>query len=58
MATDSPIIQAGQSWYVVTPEGQLGPLESEQEAVAYANLLRLALAAGSETACTDEECQI
>lgn len=58
MTTDIQIIQTGLSWYVVTPEGRFGPLDSEQEAMAYANLLRIALAAGSETACTVAECLV
>jgi hypothetical protein len=58
MAQDIQIIQNGQSWYVITPAGRMGPLDTEQEAQRYARLLQLASAAGSETACTEEECQI
>ncbi|MEJ2360990.1 MAG: hypothetical protein P8Z75_06125 [Gammaproteobacteria bacterium] len=56
MATDMQITQRGQSWYVTTPNGLIGPLGSEQEAADYVRLLQLALAAGSEIACTEEEC--
>jgi hypothetical protein len=58
MATDIQIIESGRSWYVVTPEGRFGPMETEQEAINYAKLLQVASAAGSETACTDAECLI
>lgn len=58
MAPDIQVMQSGQSWYVVTPEGRVGPLDSEQEARRYARLLQLASAAGSETACTDAECLV
>lgn len=57
MATDIQIIQSGQSWFVVSPQGRFGPMETEQEARTYARLLQLASAAGSETACTDTDCQ-
>ena len=58
MAQDIQIIQGGQGWYVVPPEGRVGPLDTEQEARRYARLLQLASAAGSETACTEEECLV
>jgi hypothetical protein len=58
MATDIEVIQSGQSWYVVTPEGRFGPMDNQQEALNYAKLLRLASAAGNEVACTDAECLI
>ena len=58
MATEIQIIQSGQSWFVVTPEGRYGPMESQQEANNYLKLLQLASAAGSETACTDAECLV
>jgi hypothetical protein len=58
MASDVQILQAGQAWYVVTPQGRFGPMETQQEALSYADLLQIASAAGSETACTDAECLI
>lgn len=58
MATEIQIIQSGQSWYVVSAQGRFGPMDTEQEALRYAKLLRLASAAGSETACTDAECLV
>ena len=56
MASKVQVTQNGTSWYVVTADGRFGPLDSEQEATDYARLLQLALAAGSEIACTDDEC--
>jgi hypothetical protein len=58
MATDVQIIQAAQGWFVDTPQGRFGPMETQQEAISYAKLLQIASAAGSETACTDAECLI
>lgn len=58
MATDVQIIQTGQAWFVVTPQGRFGPMETQQEAMSYAKLLQIASAAGSETACTDAECLV
>ena len=58
MATEIEIIQAGESWFVLTPEGRFGPIDTQQEAIHYVKLLQLASAAGSETACTDTECLI
>ena len=58
MATEIEIIQTGDSWFVLTPEGRFGPMDTQQEALHYAELLQLASAAGSETACTDAECLI
>lgn len=56
MASEVQVMQNGASWYVVTTDGRFGPLDSEQEATDYARLLQLAMAAGSEIACTDDEC--
>ena len=56
MATHCNIVQAGQQWYVDTPEGRVGPMDSEQEANDYIRLMQVATAAGNETACTDAEC--
>jgi len=58
MAIEIQVTQNGPSWYVETPDGTVGPLDSEQEARRYARLLQLASAAGSETACTDAECLV
>lgn len=58
MATNIQIIQQAQSWYVVSAEGRVGPLDSEDEALAYAELLQRTVAAGSETACTEAECLV
>jgi hypothetical protein len=56
MATNVQIIQTAQAWFVDTPQGRFGPMESQQEAQNYAKLLQMASAAGCETACTDAEC--
>lgn len=58
MATKIQVVQSGQSWFVITAEGRFGPMDSEQEARNYANLLQLAAAAGNEIACTDAECLV
>lgn len=58
MANDIQVIQSGQVWFVETPQGRFGPMETLQEANNYVNLMCLALAAGNEIACTDEECLI
>lgn len=57
MTTQAQIVQTAQGWFVETPEGRIGPMESRQEATRYLTLMQLAKAAGSETACTDTECQ-
>ena len=56
MATETAVIQAGNGWYVETPDGRVGPMESQKEANAYLALMRIATAAGTEVACTDAEC--
>ena len=58
MANDVEIIQTGQAWFVQTSQGRVGPMETEQQAKDYVNLMCLAQAAGNETACTDAECLI
>jgi hypothetical protein len=56
MSSDNPIVQTGQGWFIETPEGRVGPMESQSEASSYLALMRTAIAAGSEIACTDKEC--
>ncbi len=56
MADTMQVIQAGQGWYVETPTGRVGPMESREEANAYLSLMRIADAAGTELGCTDAEC--
>ena len=56
MATEIQVIHAGQSWYIDTPEGRIGPMESQKEANAYLALMRIAMVAGTEVACTEAEC--
>lgn len=58
MAANIQIVQTAQAWFVETPQGRFGPMETQQEATNYAKLLQMASAAGSETACTDAECLI
>ncbi len=50
------IVRTGQGWFVETPNGRVGPMDSQAEANTYLSLMRTAYAAGSETACTDQEC--
>lgn len=58
MASDSEVIQTAQGWFVQTPTGNHGPMESETEANAYMTLILKVSAAGKETACTVAECFI
>ena len=50
------IVRTGQGWFVDTPTGRVGPMESQTEANAYLSLMRTVYAAGSEIACTEQEC--
>lgn len=56
MSDTLQIVRTGQGWYVETPTGRAGPMETQAEANAYLSLMRTAYAAGSEIACTDQEC--
>ena len=55
MASNIQVVASGQFWFVETPDGRVGPMDTEHEAICYARLLQLALAAGSETACIDSD---
>ncbi len=50
------IVRTGQGWFVETPTGRAGPMETQTEANDYLSLMRTAYAAGSEIACTEQEC--
>ncbi|MGD8784971.1 MAG: hypothetical protein PVF28_00010 [Thioalkalispiraceae bacterium] len=56
MKDDAKVVQTSQGWFVETPEGRFGPMDSSAEANQYLSLLRVAEAAGSEVACTENEC--
>ncbi len=56
MATEINVIHTGQGWYIETPQGRVGPMESQQDANAYVSLMQIAVAAGTEVACTEAEC--
>lgn len=56
MAIESKVIQTAQGWFVQTPTGNIGPMDSRAEASAYLSLMFKLDAAGIETACTDNEC--
>ena len=56
MSDEQKIIHTGQGWFVETSEGRIGPMDSKSEAQSYLMLLKTASAAGSEIACTDQEC--
>lgn len=56
MATEIQVVQTGHGWYVETPDGRVGPMENQKEATAYLSLMQIAVAAGTEVACTDAEC--
>lgn len=56
MSNDAKVVQTGQGWFVETSQGRVGPMDSRTEAKTYLSLMRIAQAAGSEIACTEEEC--
>ncbi len=56
MASETQVTQTAQGWFVESPSGKFGPMDSEQEATACLSLIIKVNAAGSETACTDAEC--
>ena len=56
MSKQKQIVHTSQGWFVETPQGRVGPMDSQSEAQIYLSLMRTALVAGSETACTDKEC--
>jgi len=56
MATEAHVVQVGNGWFVETAMGRVGPMESLKEANTYLSLMQLAVAAGSEVACTEAEC--
>jgi len=56
MSSNNKIVQTNQGWFVETPQGRFGPMESSAEAQQYLSLVRVAQAAGSEIACTEAEC--
>ena len=58
MANDARVIQTPQGWFVETPGGNFGPMDSEYEANTYLSLMIKVSAAGSETACTEAECSL
>mgnify|MGYP000022345143 CR=1 FL=1 len=56
MGNDAKVVQTGQGWFVETPQGRVGPMDSQAEAKTYLSLMRVAQAAGIEVACTESEC--
>jgi len=56
MGNNAKIVQTGQGWFVDTPQGRVGPMDSQTEARNYLSLMRVAQAAGIEIACTESEC--
>ncbi len=56
MATDSNIIHKSSGWYIETPLGPIGPMDSQQEADQFLNLMNTASIARAEMGCTDSEC--
>lgn len=53
---EAKIVQTGQGWFVETPQGRFGPMDSSAEAHRYLSLLRVVQAAGNEVACTEDGC--
>ena len=57
MKNESRIIHLqNQGFYVETPTGTHGPVESKEEARDLLSLMLKVNAAGSEIVCTDKEC--
>lgn len=58
MAKEQYIFQRNKiGWFVEMPDSVEGPLESREEAVRFANLLkRVGMARSAEVACTEQEC--
>ncbi len=56
MANDITIIHKSSGWYVETPLGPIGPMDSQQEADQFLNLMKTASVARAEMGCTDAEC--
>ena len=56
MSDTLQIVHTDQGWFVETPTGRAGPMDTQTEANKYLSLIRTAYAAGSEIACTDQEC--
>lgn len=57
MAKEHHIYKNNIGWFVEMPDTIEGPLESREEAVRLANLLkRVGMARTAEVACTEQEC--
>jgi hypothetical protein len=56
MANDINVIHKSSGWYVETPLGPIGPMDSQQEADQFLCLMKTASIARAEMGCTDAEC--
>ena len=56
MANELRSVHTIKGWFVETPLGLLGPMDSQLEAEQYISLMRAATMARAEMACTDTEC--
>ena len=56
MANELRSIHTATGWFVETPLGMLGPMDSQLEAEQYIALMHAAHMARAEMACTDHEC--
>ncbi|MBI3561960.1 MAG: hypothetical protein HY080_09635 [Gammaproteobacteria bacterium] len=56
MASELRVVHTPQGWFVETPVGNIGPIDSQQEADQYVALMHTASIARAEMACTDWEC--
>lgn len=51
--SEAQLLESGSDWYIETPVGSEGPVESQVEATDYLDLLNLVHAARAGTACDD-----
>lgn len=56
MATELRSVHTANGWFVETPLGMMGPMDSQLEADQYISLMHAANVARAEMACTDSEC--
>lgn len=56
MDGSTKVIHTPQGWFVESPGGRIGPMDSQQQANDYLALMSAANAARDEIACTDAEC--
>lgn len=55
--SEAQLLESGKDWYIETPVGSEGPVESQIEADDYMDLLNVVHAARAGTACDDHDYQ-